>query len=324
MAARAGSPPPRMSRLCLGMMSYGDPAWAPWVVGLDTARALFRQGLENGIECFDTANYYSDGESERILGRLVREHGGRHRLTLATKVGLPVADGRGLSAAQIARQAEASLRRLDTDYIDLYQVHSWDETVPIEETLGALEALVDAGKIRAYGCSNLDHSQIAQAARAASLLGARGYASAQLQLNLLYQEELRATLPACAEHGLDILAYSPLARGYLADAAAGDAEAAARLSTDAKGQRLYGGPRGARVRAEQLRIAAELGAEPAAVALAWVLAQPGVRSVIVGASRSSHLDAALRGRDLRLPTQALDRLAAAYEPRDYLRVRLNP
>lgn len=324
MASRTGPTLPRMSRLCLGMMSYGDPAWAPWVVGQDAARVLFRQCLENGITCFDTANYYSDGESERILGRLVREHGGRHELTLATKVGLPVADGRGLSAAQTARQAEASLRRLETDYIDLYQVHSWDDAVPVEETLGALEALVDAGKIRAYGCSNLDHLQIGQAARAAAALGARGYASAQLQLNLLYQEELRATVPACARHGLHIMAYSPLARGYLAGPAAGDAEAAARLASDAKGQRLYGGPRGARVRAEQLRIAADLGAEPAAVALAWVLAQPGVRSVIVGASQSSHLDVALRGRDLRLPAQALDRLAAAYEPRDYLRVRLNP
>ncbi|GAA5233688.1 aldo/keto reductase [Verticiella sediminum] len=305
----------RVSRLCLGMMSFGATAWAPWVLDLAQAREVFCAALGHGVNFFDTSNSYSDGESERMLGRLVREHAARENVVLASKVGLPTLGGIGLAPAEIRRQLEGTLRRLHTDYLDLYQIHTWDEQVPIADTLGALEALRERGLIRAYGCSNLDAAQLAQAAAA----GGRGFASAQLQINLLYREELVETVPWCRAHDVGVLAYSPLARGRLLGQA--QADNAVRLSTDAKGDRLYGAA-GGQMPARLAALAAQLGMTPAQLALAWVLAQPGVDGLIVGAMSPAQLAEAAEAL-ARLPdATALAALDEGYRPREFLRVRL--
>ncbi|MGD9942039.1 MAG: aldo/keto reductase [Burkholderiaceae bacterium] len=312
-----GSMPAR-GRLWLGMMSFGDSGWAQWVRGIDAARPIFRRAIELGIDGFDTANFYSDGESERILGRLLAEHGVRDRVRIATKVGMPAMGGRGLAAAEIRRQVDGSLQRLGIDRIDLYQIHTWDFETPIDETLAALDALVDAGKIGAYGCSNLDAGQLRRSADAAAAAGLRGFATAQLQLNLLYVEELASTVPLCRTLGISVLGYSPLARGRLAGAAHG--AGAVREATDAKAQRLYGAPLPAALDAALAHACSESGASRAEVAMAWALAQTGVGGLIIGALDPAELDVAVRASRLSLASAVLAGLGAAAPRREFLRV----
>lgn len=311
---------PSPGRLWLGMMSFGDSRWAPWVRGIEAARPVFRKAMDLGIHAFDTANFYSDGESERILGALLAEHGVRHQVRVATKVGMPALNGRGLSGQEIRRQVEGSLSRLGIDCIDLYQTHTWDSGVSIGETLEALESLAVAGKIRAYGCSNLDAAQLRQAIDAAKSGSLRGFSTAQLQLNLLYIEELIQTIPLCRQAGISVLAYSPLARGRLAGARAGCAASALREATDAKAQRLYGAPLPEELEAALTRACQASGASRAEVAMAWVLAQPGVDSLIVGALDAGELDTAIEASRLALPSGHLAALSGAAPRRALLRV----
>jgi aryl-alcohol dehydrogenase-like predicted oxidoreductase len=301
-----------VSRIGLGCMSYGSPRWRPWVLDEDAARPFFRRAVEAGVNFFDTADMYSQGASEEITGRALREYGRREELVIATKVHFAMGDGpnmRGLSRKHIVQGCEASLRRLGVEAIDLYQVHRFDPAVPLEETLAALDQLVQQGKVRYLGASSTAAWRLAKALYLADARGWSRFVSMQNHYNLVYREEEREMLPLCREEGLGVLPWSPLARGRLAGATG-----TARAGSDALAAELYDHESDADVVATNEGIAAARGVTPAETALAWLLHQPGVTSPIVGATRPGHLEAALRATALELTADELAALAAPYRP----------
>lgn len=311
----------RVSRLALGCMSYGDPAkgWNPWVLTEEQGRPLIRAALEAGITLFDTANVYSDGASEEVLGRAIRDFARREELVIATKVrgtmrkGDP--NGTGLSRKAILTEVDHSLRRLGTDYIDLYQIHSWDPDTPIEETLEALDHVVRAGKVRYLGASNTAAWQFGKALHVAGERSWSRFVSMQAHLNLLYREEEREMLPLCADQGIGVLPWSPLARGRLARPWSDEPETD-RARTDTFGKSLYDDTKAAdRAVVEAVsEVAGRLGVRQSQLALAWLLAKPVVAAPIVGVTKPGQLDDALAALNLVLDAGTIAELEAPYVP----------
>jgi aryl-alcohol dehydrogenase-like predicted oxidoreductase len=307
-----------VSRLCLGCMTFGVPDRGnhEWTLDEEKSRPILKQAVEAGINFFDTANVYSDGTSEEIVGRALREFTRREEVVIATKVHgrmRPGPNGAGLSRKAIMTEIDASLKRLGTDYVDLYQIHRFDFDVPIEETLEALHDIVKAGKARYIGASSMAAWQFATMLHVAEQNGWTRFVTMQNYLNLLYREEEREMLPLCEAEGIGVIPWSPLARGRLTrdwD------ETTARSETDNFGRTLYAHTADAdrKVVESVAAIAAERGVPRAQVALAWVLAKPEVSAPIVGASRSGHLDDAIAALDLELTDEELDRLEEAYVP----------
>jgi aryl-alcohol dehydrogenase-like predicted oxidoreductase len=304
-----------VSPVCLGCMSYGEPGRGahPWSLDEEASRPFFRRAVEAGINFFDTADVYSAGSSEEITGRALRDFARRDEIVLATKVHgrmRPGPNGAGLSRKAIMTGIDASLARLGTDYIDLYQIHRWDPSVPIEETLEALHDVVKAGKARYIGASSMYAWQFS---KALYLSGARGwtrFATMQNHYNLLYREEEREMLPLCADQGIGVIPWSPLARGRLTrDWDAGTA----RSATDEFGQSLYAA--GDRQIAEQVaKVAQSRGVSRAQIALAWVAGRPGVTAPIVGATRPEHLDDAIAALGIQLTAGEIEQLEQPYVP----------
>ena len=307
-----------VSRLCLGCMTFGVPDRGnhAWTLDEEASRPILRRAVEAGINFFDTANVYSDGTSEEIVGRALKEFTRREEVVIATKVHgrmRPGPNGAGLSRKAIMTEIDASLRRLGTDYVDLYQIHRFDYDVPIEETLEALHDVVKAGKARYIGASSMYAWQFATMLHLAEANGWTRFATMQNYLNLLYREEEREMLPLCAAKGIGVIPWSPLARGRLTRDWDADTE---RSRTDEFGKTLYAHTADAdrRVVEEVARIATERGVPRARVALAWVLARPEVSAPIVGASKAAHLDDAIAALELGLTEGEIARLEASYVP----------
>ena len=307
-----------VSRLCLGCMSYGEPDRGnhTWTLGNAAARPFIRRALDLGINFFDTANVYSDGTSEEIVGRALLDYAPRGEVVIATKVHGRMRkgpNGAGLSRKAILAEIDASLKRLGTDHVDLYQIHRWDYGTPIEETLEALHDVVKAGKARYIGASSMHVWQFSKALHLAERHGWTRFATMQNYVNLLYREEEREMLPLCKDEGIGVIPWSPLARGRLTrdwDAAS------ARAETDEFGRTLYAKTAEAdRTVVETLTaVAARLGLPRAQVALAWVLQKPEIHSPIVGATRLEQLDDAVAALDVKLSGDDVAQLEAPYRP----------
>jgi aryl-alcohol dehydrogenase-like predicted oxidoreductase len=305
----------QISRIALGCMTYGDPARGnhSWTLDEEASRPFIKQALESGINFFDTANVYSDGSSEEIVGRALADFASRDEVVLATKVHgrtRPGPNGAGLSRKAIMSAIDDSLRRLGTDYVDLYQIHRWDPQTPIEETLEALHDVVRAGKARYIGASSMYAWQFAQALYVADLGGWTRFVSMQDHYNLLNREEEREMLPLCLDQGIGVIPWSPLARGKLTrdwD------ETTDRSETDEFGRSLYG--EGDRQIVDRVAAVAEARGVPRAqVALAWVLHHPAVSAPIVGASKPGHLADAVAAVDLELSDEEIAQLEQPYTP----------
>jgi len=305
-----------VSRVCLGCMSYGAPdrGTHAWSLDEESSRPFFRRAIEAGINFFDTANVYSLGSSEEITGRALAEYANRDEIVLATKVHgrmRPGPNGGGLSRKVIMSEIDASLKRLGTDYVDLYQIHRWDPETPIEETLEALHDVVKAGKARYIGASSMHAWQFSKALYLADANGWTRFATMQNHYNLLYREEEREMLPLCADQGVGVIPWSPLARGRLTR----DWDAStARAQTDEFGRSLYHDDDRLIVD-EVARISAERGVSRAQVALAWVSKNPVVSAPIVGATRLAHLEDAIASLDIVLTPDEIEQLEKPYTPR---------
>ncbi|OPC78583.1 alcohol dehydrogenase [Embleya scabrispora] len=305
-----------VSRICLGCMSYGVPERGshPWTLPEDAARPLIRRAVEAGINFFDTANIYSDGTSEEIVGRALADFARRDEIVIATKLNgrmRPGPNAAGLSRKAVLTEIDNSLRRLGTDYVDLYQIHRWDTATPIEETMEALHDVVKAGKARYIGASSMYAWQFAKAQYTAERHGWTRFVSMQNHLNLLYREEEREMLPLCADQGVGVIPWSPLARGRLTRDWGADS---ARSETDEFGKTLYGEADRPIVEAVA-EIAGERGVSRAQVALAWIASRPGVTAPIVGAGKPVHVDDAVAALSLTLTAAEVDRLERPYTPR---------
>jgi aryl-alcohol dehydrogenase-like predicted oxidoreductase len=305
----------RVSRVCLGMMSYGKHESREWALEEAGAEPIVRRAVEAGITFFDTADVYNGGQSEVITGRLLRKlFGMREEYVLATKVHgptMPGENGRGLSRKHIMASIDASLERLELDYVDLYQIHRWDPTTPIEETMEALHDVVKAGKARYLGASSMFAWQFAKAQRVA----ATPFVSMQNHYNLIYREEEREMVPQCIDQGVGVIPWSPLARGLLAGnrTRAGE-RLTARANTDAFADSLYRPEIDFAVIERLLEVASERGVPSARVALAWLLHKPGVTAPIVGATKLEHLEDALAAEELSLSDDEIARLEEPYVP----------
>lgn len=313
-----------VSRLCLGCMTYGGgdiPDWSPmtrgWQVGKEDARAHFALALESGINFFDTADVYSVGLSEEITGHWLREMAQRDDIVVATKVEGPMGRGpnrRGLSRKHIVEACERSLRRLGMDYIDLYQIHRWDWSTPIEETLDALDSLVAAGKVRYLGASNLAAWQLCKALYVARENGWQSFVSMQNHYNLVYREEEREMIPLCVDQGLAVIPWSPLARGFLAGTRNREGGDTVRSKTDGYAREMYFAEEDFAVADAVAGVARERGAKPAQIACAWVLQAPGVTAPIVGATKTEHLRELIGAADLKLTGEEISQLEEPYRP----------
>ena len=311
-----------VSRICLGCMSYGEPDRGPhpWSLSEEESRPFIRKALELGINFFDTANVYSDGTSEEIVGRALREFANRDEIVIATKVHgrmRPGPNGGGLSRKAILAEIDHSLKRLGTDYVDLYQIHRWDPTTPIEETMEALHDVVKAGKTRYIGASSMYAWQFLKALHTAERHGWTRFVSMQNYLNLLYREEEREMLPLCEAENIGIIPWSPLARGRLTRDWDEQSE---RSQSDLFGQRLYAATEGAdrKVVERVAEVAAQRGVPRAQVALAWVLQKSPVTAPIVGATKPHHLEDAVAAVSLRLTPDEIARLEEPYVPHPVL------
>ena len=316
--SRLGRSGLRVSRLCLGCMSYGDPSWQPWILDEEAAQAHFRRAVELGINFFDTADIYSYGVSEEITGRALKRFGNANEIVLASKVFFPMTDRPnrgGLSRKHIVQSCEASLRRLGVEAIDLYQIHRFDPDTPIEETLEALDLLVRQGKVRYLGASSMYAWQLMKMLGAAESGGLSRFVSMQNHYNLLYREEEREMLPLCREEGLGVIPWSPLARGLLARGELlGDFPATSRAESDHLLHARYTHRADAEVIVALRRVAATRGESPAVVALAWLLSREGITAPIIGTTKVAHMDTAVRALDVELTPDDIAVLEAPYVP----------
>ncbi|HEY2960308.1 MAG TPA: aldo/keto reductase [Actinomycetota bacterium] len=316
--ARLGSSGLKVSRICLGMMSFGDPAVRPWALDEAAAEPIVRRAVEAGVTFFDTADVYSDGASEELTGRLLGKlfpH--RDDYVLATKVHGATGPGpndRGLSRKHVLAGIDASLSRLGVDYVDLYQIHRWDGETPIEETMAALHDVVESGKARYLGASSMFAWQFAKAQHTAERAGTSRFVSMQNHYNLAYREEEREMIPLCLDQGVGCIPWSPLARGLLTGSKdRGGQKHTLRARTDSFGESLYEEADFDVVDALRA-VAGERGVPAAQVALAWLLAKPAVSAPIVGTTRPSHLDDAVAALELTLGEDEVARLEAPYLP----------
>ncbi|MBW3561190.1 MAG: aldo/keto reductase [Actinobacteria bacterium] len=310
----------KVSRICLGMMSYGTSDWRPWVLDEADAEPFVQRALELGITFFDTADMYSAGVSEEVTGRLLGTHVARDEVVVATKVFFPTRDddpnARGLNRKHILEAIDRSLERLGMEYVDLYQIHRWDPTTPIEETMEALHDVVRSGKARYIGASSMYAWQFAKAQHVAERNGWTRFVSMQPHYNLIYREEEREMLPLCLDHGVGVLPWSPLARGLLAGTRTRDGDRrTTRAETDEYGDHLYGfGDTSFDIADRVAEVAEGRGVTPAQVALAWLLHQPAVTAPIVGATKLEHLEQAAAAVDVDLSDDELDHLGELYHP----------
>ncbi|MHA6781525.1 aldo/keto reductase [Pseudonocardia saturnea] len=316
---RLGSTGLRVSRICLGMMSYGTPEWRDWVLDLDASRPLVRAAVEAGITFFDTADMYSDGASEEVTGTLLRElFARRDDYVLATKVFMPTGEGpndRGLSRKHILASIDASLTRLGTDHVDLYQIHRWDPETPIEETMEALHDIVRAGKARYIGASSMYAWQFAKAQHTADLAGGTRFVSMQDHYNLVYREEEREMHPLCLDQGVGVIPWSPLARGRLTRLP--EQHTTVRAGSDPIADRMYGEADDAVVHAVA-DVAKARDLPMAQVALAWMLHREVVTAPIIGATKPGHIEDAVAAVDVELTDEEIAALEAPYVPHPVL------
>jgi len=312
----------RVSRVCLGMMGFGNNSERPWVIDEEAAEPIVRKAVEGGVTFFDTADTYSGGASEVATGKLVPKYLTRDEAVVATKVFMPVSPGEnggGLGRKHILAGIDASLRRLDMEYVDLYQIHRWDHRTPIEETMEALHDVVRSGKARFIGASSMFAWQFAKAQHAAESHGWTKFVSMQNHYNLVYREEEREMIPLCLDQGVGCIPWSPLARGVLAGNRSRDGERrTTRAETDAFTDYLYDQPTDVDVVDAAAVVAAEREVPPAQVALAWLLAKPGVSAPIVGSTKKQHLKDALAAEELELSEDEVARLEKPYVPHPVL------
>ncbi len=317
-----GSTGLRVSRVCLGMMSFGNDSDRPWVLDEDRAEPIVRAAVDGGVTFFDTADTYSAGASEVATGRLLPRYLGREEMVVATKVFMPMTageNGGGLSRKHILAGIDASLTRLGLDYVDLYQIHRWDPRTPIEETMEALHDVVRAGKARYIGASSMFAWQFALAQHTADLNHWTRFVSMQPHYNLIYREEEREMIPQCIHQGVGVIPWSPLARGVLAGNRSRRGERrTTRSDTDSFTDYLYGQATDFDVVERVAEVAAERGVSSAQVALAWLLGRPGVTAPIVGATRPDHLADALAAEQLELNEHEVARLEEPYVPHPVL------
>ena len=316
---RLGNTGVRVSRLCLGVMTYGTPRWRPWVLDEEQSRPFLKKALDYGINFFDTADMYSHGVSEEVLGRALRDFNApRDQIVVATKAFFPIKDGpntRGLSRKHLFDAIDGSLTRLGMDYVDLYQIHRFDPDTPIEETLSGLHDIVKAGKARYIGASSMAAWQFAKMLHVADRHGWTRFVTMQNHYNLVYREEEREMLPLCREEGIGVIPWSPLARGFLAgNRRKEDHGDTSRAKTDDFAHNLYYSDDDFVVADRVVEVAGRLGVKPTQVALAWLLAQPAVTAPIVGASKLTHLDDAVGSLGVRLSPEDIKYLEEPYKP----------
>jgi aryl-alcohol dehydrogenase (NADP+) len=312
----------KVSRICLGAMTYGSSAKRDWILGEEQGRPFIKRALELGINFFDTADMYSDGASEEVLGRALRDFASRDEVVIATKVYYPMGPGpnnRGLSRKHIMSAIDASLRRLDVDYVDLYQTHRWDIETPFEETLEALHDLVKAGKVRYLGASSMAAWQFTKALYLADQHGWSRFISMQNHYNLVYREEEREMLPLCRAEGIGVIPWSPLARGFLAGNRTQDKSGATTCAkSDAFAHDLYYQDTDFTVVERVVTLAERHGVSPAQIAIAWILRQPGITAPIVGASKMPHLEQAVAALEVTLSDEDRAYLEEPYQPHPVL------
>jgi aryl-alcohol dehydrogenase-like predicted oxidoreductase len=312
----------KVSRICLGMMTYGSRKWRDWVLEEAESRPLIRRALELGVTYFDTSDSYSLGVSEEITGRALHDFARREEVVIATKVYFPSGDGpnqRGLSRLHIMHAIDASLRRLGTDYVDLYQIHRWDKETPIEETLEALHNVVKAGKARYIGASSMFAWQFAKSLYLADLHGWTRFVSMQNHYNLVYREEEREMIPLCQAEGIGVIPWSPLARGFLAgNRSRADWGETTRAKTDDFAHQLYYQDVDFEVAGRVAALAQRRQVAPAQIALAWLLHKPAVSVPIVGASKMLHLEQAIAALEIELSVEEMASLEEPYRPHPVL------
>ena len=313
----------KVSRLCLGMMSYGSRQWREWILEEADARPFIQRALEAGINFFDTADVYSLGESERLTGRLIKESGvKRENVIVATKVHGQMSEDvndRGLSRKHILDSIDKSLQRLQMDYVDLYQIHRWDYATPIEETLEALNDVVRAGKARYIGASSMYAWQFARALQTSEKHGWSKFVSMQNHYNLVYREEEREMIPLCVDQGIGLIPWSPLARGFFAgNRKRGGGGETVRANSDPFGNSLYFRDEDFVVADHVTALAKEHGVSGSQIALAWILSKPYVTSPIIGATKLEHLDQAIAALDIQLSEEEIQQLEDAYKPHPIL------
>ncbi|MCO5190188.1 MAG: aldo/keto reductase [Anaerolineae bacterium] len=319
---RLGKTGLKVSRICLGMMTYGTPQWRDWVLSEEQSRPFVRRAFELGINFFDTADMYSVGVSEEVTGKLLREFAPRHEYVLATKVYMQMSDDvndGGLSRKHIMDAIDNSLRRLGTDYVDLYQIHRWDYTTPIEETMEALHDVVKAGKARYIGASSMWAWQFAKAQYTADLHGWTRFVSMQNHYNAVYREEEREMNPFCVDQGVGLIPWSPLARGFLAgNRKRDDHTPTTRAKSDQFAHHMYYETHDFDVVDRVVELADRRGATPAQIALAWLLHKPGVTAPIIGASKMHHLEQAVGAVEIELSAEDLAFIEEPYRPHPVL------
>ncbi|HKT52989.1 MAG TPA: aldo/keto reductase [Caulobacteraceae bacterium] len=312
----------KVSRICLGCMSFGSPKWRTWVLDDAGARPFIQKALESGINFFDTADIYSQGESEKVLGGALKDFAERHEVVIATKLNGPMGsdpNNRGLSRKHVFDAIDASLARLQTDYVDLYQIHRFDPETPIEETLEALNDVVRAGKVRYIGASSMFAWQFMKMLATSRANGWASFVSMQPQYNLVYREEEREMLPLCASEGVGVIPWSPLARGFLAGGRSAPKEGnTERARTDEFSPRLYYRDADFAVVDALDAVAKARGVSNMQVALAWVLKHPTITAPIIGTTRLGHLDEAVAALSVNLTDVEIQALEAAYQPKPVL------
>lgn len=311
-----------VSRICFGCMSYGDSNWRPWVLGEKEALSHFKRALDYGINFFDTADMYSLGMSEEITGKTLNRMVTRDDYVLASKVFFPVQEGpnrSGLSRKHILAACDASLRRLGTDFIDLYQIHRWDANSPVEEVTEALDSLVRAGKVRYLGASSMAAWEFSRSLSVAGEHGWHKFVSMQNHYNLVYREEEREMIPLCAEKGVGIIPWSPLARGFLSGSRDRNGKRnTERAKSDGFADEYYFQETDFQVLDVVLEIAKERGVKPSQVALAWLLSVPAVTAPIIGATKIDYIDDAVASLDVELDANEIGRLERPYTPHQIL------
>jgi aryl-alcohol dehydrogenase-like predicted oxidoreductase len=319
---RLGNSGLRVSRVCLGMMSYGDPNWREWVLSEEEGRPFVKRALELGINFFDTADVYSLGVSEEVTGRALRDFARRDQVVIATKVHGQMSDDpndRGLSRKHIVDSIDRSLRRLGTDYVDLYQIHRYDRETPIEETMEALNDVVRSGKARYIGASSMYAWQFSKAQHVAERNGWSRFVSMQDHYNLIYREEEREMIPLCLDMGVGLIPWSPLARGFLAgNRSREDWGETTRAKNDPFAHSMYYTDADFDVVERVIEVAKRLGHKPAQVALAWLLSKPAVSAPIVGATKMQHLEDAAAAVDITLAAEDVTQLEEPYIPHPVL------